>query len=239
MVSKNRLKLIKSLHQKKYRNQHRLFFVEGKKMVDELVQAGMRPFELLVTEAQQEFFSHPEQLSIPDKALEKISALRNPNGVLGVFHMPETRPPDTKGWLLVLDGVRDPGNLGTIIRLCDWFGVGTLICSEDTADVYNPKVLQATMGSFARVNVVYSDLLPFLDQYDGPIYGTFMEGNSIYKARFPEKGVLIMGNEGSGISTEVTQRITEKIGIPSHGDSLAESLNVANATAICLSELRR
>ena len=142
-------------------------------------------------------------------------------------------------WVVVLDAVRDPGNLGTIIRLCDWFGIKQLICSIDTVDCYNPKVLQATMGSIARVDLVYTDLLEYLKNTDVPILGAFMDGTSVYQKELPQKGILVMGNEANGISKEVGELVSERVSIPQFGDPSTESLNVATATAILLSEIRR
>jgi TrmH family RNA methyltransferase len=144
------------------------------------------------------------------------------------------------GLIVALDAIRDPGNLGTIIRLCDWFGVQQLICSEDTADCYNPKVVQATMGSLARVQIHYVSLLEFFEATDLPIYGGFMDGKNVYSEKLPKDGIIVMGNEANGISEEIIQKITHKITIPRFGNlQKTESLNVATATAILLSEFRR
>ena len=140
---------------------------------------------------------------------------------------------------MALDDVRDPGNLGTVIRLCDWFGIKDLVCSNNTVDCYNSKVVQATMGSLTRVNVTYVDLENFLSKYTSEIYGTFMDGETIYNSELPEYGILVMGNEGNGISQKVQDLVTKRIAIPRFGDNFTESLNVATATAICLSEFKR
>lgn len=152
--------------------------------------------------------------------------------------MPEPKKINEQSIILALDKIRDPGNLGTIIRLCDWFGITDLVCSEDTVDLYNPKVLQATMGSITRVNVSYVDLNEFLSQTKLPIFGTFMNETNIYKTQLPQDGIIVMGNEANGISTEIEPLITDKITIPRFGNP-TESLNVATATAIILSEFRR
>lgn len=239
MVSKNQIKLITSLQQKKYRKIHQLFIAEGKKVILELLEAGFKLEFLFVTEAN--LFSeiyHSELIS--ELELKKITALTTPNNCLAVFKMYENKPNDTSELILALDNVRDPGNMGTIIRLCDWFGISTLICSEETVDSYNPKVVQATMGSLARVNLIYTNLHAYLSQTNLPIYGTFMDGNSIYETQLPQKGIIVMGNEGNGISKEVEDIITERIAIPRFGNlQLTESLNVATATAIILSEFKR
>ncbi|GMN10503.1 RNA methyltransferase [Croceitalea sp. MTPC9] len=238
MVSKNQLKLIKSLHQKKYRNEHGLFFVEGVKGVKELLNSSFKVFKVLVTKEFNSIFPNIETEEITDVELKNISALKNPSGVLAIFEIPEQLPVDLKDWIVVLDDVRDPGNLGTIIRLCDWYGIKSLVCSKETVDSFNPKVLQATMGSIARVNIVYRDLEVFLTNTDLPIFGSFMKGTSIYKKELPDAGVLIMGNEANGISIKVEHSITEKITIPQFGNQSAESLNVATATGIILSKIR-
>ncbi len=237
MVTKNQIKLVVSLKQKKYRSQHGLFVVEGEKVVNELLQAGVKPFKVFVDGANKmEKFEGAEL--VPDKVLRQMSSLTHPNGVLGVFYMITGEENPDPDWVVVLDAVRDPGNLGTIVRLCDWFGITQLVCSPDTVDCYNPKVLQATMGSIARVNIAYVDLEDYLQKTDLPVYGAYMDGETIYKSDLAEKGILVMGNEANGISDEVGQLITKRISIPQFGAPTTESLNVATATAILLSEIR-
>jgi len=239
MVGKKWLKLIKSLQQKKYRNEHQLFFVEGKKVVQELLNEGMEPVRIFVyPDFLDDFQNLPVEVIIP-KALKSISALKNPNGVLGVFTMPQPLATDEKGWIVALDDVRDPGNLGTIIRLCDWYGIKHLICSPYTVDLYNPKVLQATMGSIARVNLVYTGLEDFLRQSRLPIYGAYMDGKVVYEEVLPPAGILVMGNEANGISKSLEEFTKNRIAIPQYGEATAESLNVAMATGILLNEIRR
>ena len=238
MVTKNQIKLVASLKQKKYRSQHGLFVVEGEKVVNELLQAGIRPFKIFVDDAGKvQKFGEAEIL--PKKDLKQMSSLTHPNGVLGVFYMIEGEGNINPDWVVVLDSVRDPGNLGTIIRLCDWFGVKHLVCSKDTVDCYNPKVLQATMGSIARVNIAYVDLEEYLSKTNLPVYGAYMDGESVYSSDLAEKGVLVMGNEANGISDAVGKFVTKRITIPQFGSLSTESLNVATATAILLSEIRR
>jgi len=236
MVTKNQIKLISSLQQKKYRKQYGLFFVEGQKVIQELLDSDFVLEELFVTEAIFENIA-PRNI-ISEKDLKQISALANPNNSLAVFRIPNEQKTQANGLILALDSVRDPGNLGTIIRLCDWFGIKNLICSEDTVDVYNPKVLQATMGSITRVTINYLDLNEFLSQTELPVFGTFMEGENIYKTSLPHKGIIVLGNEANGISSAIEQSISHKIAIPRFGNP-TESLNVATATAIVLSEFRR
>lgn len=238
MVTKNQIKLVISLQQKKYRSQHGLFVVEGKKTVRELLDANVKVHKLYVDDnGLVSDFEGAELVSSRD--LKTMSSQTTPSGVLGVFHMPKPLELDTKRWVVALDAIRDPGNLGTIIRLCDWFGIRDLVCSYDTVDCYNPKVLQATMGSIARVNLVYVDLEDYLKGVPQPVYGTFMDGDAIYGKQLPASGILVMGNEANGISGRVAQGVSEKVAIPQFGKKTAESLNVATATAIFLSEIRR
>lgn len=239
MVSKNQLKLIKSLHQKKYRNQYGLFFVEGLKTVNELLTSHFEVEHILVTRSMKQCFEKNETLLVSEIDLKKISSLQTPSGVLGVFKIPKMKPLDFADWTLALDSVRDPGNLGTVIRLCDWFGISNLICSPTTVDCYNPKVLQATMGSIARVNIVYQDLEELVVQSELPVFGAFMDGDSVYEKVIPKKGILVMGNEANGISTDLEKMIEKRVSIPQFGTSTTESLNVATATAILLNEIRR
>lgn len=240
MVSKSQIKFIKSLQQKKYRTEHRLFVVEGVKTVKELLKANIKPYAIYTTSSavlENETFKS-ELISNAD--LKKISALKTPNNILAVFHQPKEKEITTNNWVVAVDDVRDPGNLGTIIRLCDWFGITNLFCSTQTVDCYNPKTLQATMGSLARVNIVYGDLEAFLKSTKMPVYGAFMDGKNVYKEDFTaENGVLVMGNEANGVSATVEKLITKKISIPQYGAKTTESLNVATATAILLNEIRR
>ncbi|TAI46826.1 TrmH family RNA methyltransferase [Flagellimonas allohymeniacidonis] len=239
MVPKNQIKLVTSLQQKKYRTQHGLFVAEGVKLVNELLEGGIEPHGVyVVNEALADQIATNCEVVSPS-VLKKMSSLSSPNGVLGVFHMPKKEKLHFEGWAIILDSIRDPGNLGTIIRLCDWFDIKYLICSPDTVDCYNPKVLQATMGSIARVEVQYLDLEDFLKKNEHPVYGAFMDGTNMYGKKLGEQGILVMGNEANGISSEVEKYVTERIGIPQFGEPTTESLNVATATAILLSEIRR
>lgn len=240
MVSKNQIKLITSLQQKKYRKQEQLFFVEGVKGVQELLDSNFELYELFTTKPDFQAIEKSKMYSISDAELKKISALTTPNSCLAVFKIPKPIPFEQNGLILALDDVRDPGNLGTIIRLCDWFGIKTLFCTEETVDAYNPKVVQATMGSVSRVNVVYGDLGKFLAETKLPIFGTFMDGKNIYKESLPNEGIIVMGNEANGISKTIEKLVSERIAIPRFGALQAtESLNVATATAIILSEFKR
>ena len=240
MVSKNQIKLITSLQQKKYRKQEQLFFVESVKGVQELLDSNFELYELFTTKPDFQAIEKSKIYSISDAELKKISALTTPNSCLAVFKIPKPIPFEQNGLILALEDVRDPGNLGTIIRLCDWFGIKTLFCTEETVDAYNPKVVQATMGSVSRVNVVYGDLGKFLAETKLPIFGTFMDGKNIYKESLPNEGIIVMGNEANGISKAIEKLVSERIAIPRFGALQAtESLNVATATAIILSEFKR
>lgn len=240
MVSKNQIKLITSLQLKKYRNQHQLFIAEGVKVIQELLQSNFVLEHLYVTDTIFDDVSIAQKTIIDERELKKISALSTPSSCLAVFKIPLQSAIDEKGLIIALDSIRDPGNLGTIIRLCDWFGVKDLVCSEETVDVYNPKVVQASMGSIARVNVNYLDLNNFISSTTLPVFGTFMDGKSIYTQQLPSEGILVFGNEANGISPVLEKNIKNRIAIPRFGNiQKTESLNVATAAAIFLSEFRR
>ncbi|MBK5193354.1 MAG: RNA methyltransferase [Flavobacteriaceae bacterium] len=240
MVSKSQIKLITSLEQKKNRTKSGLFIVEGKKGIREILNS---PFELDSLFTTGENFNAPPSKThlINEEELKKISRLKTPQSALALFEIPKENTPVIKNLIVALDGIRDPGNLGTIIRLCDWFGIETLLCSNDTVDCYNPKVVQATMGSITRVAITYVDLeLILKNNIEQPVIGTFLKGENIYTTQLPKNGILILGNEANGISEEVEKTVSQKLNIPRFGKSQStESLNVATATAILLSEFRR
>jgi tRNA/rRNA methyltransferase len=238
MLSKNQVKLIQKLHQKKYRNELNLFIVEGKKSINEFLQAGYTPQLLIATEAFTA--SVPQHLITPvsKDELRKVSTLQNPDEGLAVFEQPKYKGILQEGVIVALDNVQDPGNLGTIIRLCDWFGVETLLCNTQTVDCYNPKVVQASMGSLTRVAVHYLDLAAFLTTTALPVYTMDLKGENLYTATFPKDCILILGNEANGISAEVRALSNEVITIPRFSKhQRTESLNVAMAGAIILSEV--
>lgn len=238
MVSKNQIKLINALQLKKYRKQHQLFIAESEKVVRECIDAGLELAHLFVT--QTAIFEGFPEIIISEDEMKKLSCLSTPSPCLAVFKIPEEQPIIKEGITVVLDDIRDPGNLGAIIRLCDWFGIQQIVCSKETVDVYNPKTVMASMGSVVRVQVNYEDLEAFLSQYSSPIYGTFMDGNSIYETTPATTSVLVFGNEANGISPKIEAFVTQKIAIPRFGKiQKTESLNVATATAIFLSEFRR
>jgi len=240
MVSKNQIKLITSLQQKKYRIANKLFFAEGVKGIQELLDSNFDLEHLYTTQNDFDQVFNGKKTIITENDLRKISALATPNSCLALFKMPLEKPIVQTGLIVALDSIRDPGNLGTILRLCDWFGIQQVLCSTETVDLFNPKVVQATMGSIARVNVNFINLDVFLAQTTMPIFGTFMDGASIYQSVLPEQGVIIMGNEANGISASLEKLVQNRLTIPRFGDlQKTESLNVATATAIVLSEFRR
>lgn len=238
MLSKNQMKFICSLHLKKHRQVEGLFLAEGYKVVEELFRAGLELKLFCTVNPLQKLGG--ETLLISDAELRKLSQLTTPNECVGVFRVPNASAVAQTGTLVALDGIRDPGNLGTIIRLCDWFGITDLVCSTDCVEVFNPKVVQATMGSLARVRVHYLDLAAFLSSDKREVYGAFMDGESVYGCHIKADGIWLMGNEAKGIRPEIHALIDRKISIPRFGAlQKAESLNVATATGILLSEIRR
>lgn len=248
MISKNLTKYIHSLELKKNRYNDRVFVAEGPKVVGDLLRT-CPPRHIIATEewfAKSGYAMGTDDIAVSDSELKKISFLQHPQKVLGIFPFMDSDngTEDLSGRLcLALDGVQDPGNLGTIIRIADWFGITTIFCSNDTVDVYNPKVIQATMGSIARVSVVYTDLCALIDNIpdNTPVYGTFLNGSNIYKQALTRNGIIVMGNEGKGISDKVATRINRRLLIPNYqeGRETAESLNVAIATAITCAEFQR
>lgn len=251
MISQAKIKLIHSLDNKKGRRKEKAFVAEGPKVVGDLL-AVYSPRFIVATEEWLSANRHSEceTIAVTEEELRKISYLQHPQQVLAVFPMPEKRESfkvEVDGAesqiILALDGVQDPGNLGTIIRIADWFGITTLLCSQDTADAYSPKVIQATMGSIARVRPLYVDLEEVIRSLpDGfPVYGTFLDGDVIYGQQLSSYGMIIMGNEGNGISACIRPLVSHRLLIPNFppGRATADSLNVAIATAITCSEFRR
>jgi len=249
MVTKNQIKLIKSLQLKKFRNEHQLFIAEGVKVIQELILSNFVLEHLFIIEAIFEDVIISKKTMVTEQEMKRISALSSPSSCLAIFKTMKPTKIENRGLIVALDDIRDPGNLGTIIRLCDWFGIDQLVCSTETVDVYNPKVIQATMGSISRVNIHYVDLNVFISDAKLPIFGTFMDGNNIYNEKLPNEAILIFGNEANGISSAIEKKIKNRITIPrfprtvgfaSSGDKQqTESLNVATATAIILSEFRK
>lgn len=244
MLSKSQSKRITSLGQKKYRVKEQAFVAEGVKVIQELLDSTFELGGMWVEEGSAFAKALTAQNIAFETAtaqeLKKVTFLSTSQTALAIFKIPNAQSQKREGLTLILDDVRDPGNLGTIIRLCDWFGITELVCSKQTVDCYNPKVVQATMGSLSRVQISYEDLDEYLASDKRPVFGTFMDGENIYKSTLPQDAIIVMGNEANGISAAVEKSITNRIGIPRFGIQQAtESLNVATATAICLSEFRR
>ena len=245
MISKSQISFIKSLHQKKIRKEHGLFIVEGLKSLSEFIHSDYVIDSIFHIENVMPKLGKLSQniklYEISQTELSKISTLSTPQALLAIIKIPESEELTTKSlkssFSLALDNIQDPGNLGTIIRTADWFGLKYLICSTDTVDVYNPKVVQASMGSLARVKVIYTDLEDFLKNTELPIFGALLDGRSVYKTDFGNEGILLLGNEGNGISNDLLKLITFPVTIPRFGR--AESLNVAISASIFCSELRR
>ena len=247
MISKNKIKYIRSLELKKNRNKEGKFVAEGFKVVDDLL--ALQPADLIVATQEwlhgKHFAAQTEVIEVTEEELKKVSFLQHPQQVLAVFRQATSGnySINTSELSLALDGVQDPGNLGTIIRIADWFGITHIYCSQDTADVYNPKVVQATMGSIARVKVEYGNLLALVESLpaDVPVYGTLLDGDNIYQQTLENRGLIVMGNEGKGISPALAKKVNRKLLIPNfpEGRATADSLNVAIATAITCSEFRR
>lgn len=244
MISKNQIKYLRSLETKKGRKKEMAFVAEGPKVVADLMEI-QTPLHVFATYSWTDGGKVKDVVTVTDDELRKISFLQHPQQVLAVFPMfkDDVVTVDQSKLSLVLDGVQDPGNLGTIIRIADWFGITDIFCSAETADVYNPKVVQATMGSIARVRVIYTDLCAMLSSLpsDFPVYGTFLDGDDIYSKELPSTGLVVMGNEGKGISAPVSEYINNRLLIPNYPQDrkTADSLNVAVATAIVCSEFRR
>jgi len=252
MLSKNKIKLIQSLNRKKDRDESGLFLVEGNKMVEEALRSEFKIATLVCT--SQFADQHPEMQSRAAEIIEadrdsiqKASFLQNPQEALAIVAQPEIEIPKlnlSTDLCLALDFIQDPGNLGTILRIADWFGIATVICSENTVDVFNPKVVQASMGAIFRIKTRYTNLERFLSETSTsqiPVYGTFMDGNNIYTEPLSRNGIIVLGNEGNGISNQISKLVTQKIAIPTFSTNInkAESLNVAIAASICCSEFRR
>jgi len=250
MISKNRQKLIRSLERKKGRTETGLFVAEGPKLVGELLAAGWKALYITATEEWWQA-NAAQKTKTPDMdvvtvdELQRSSLQKTPQQVLALFTMSHNAEQlaETAGkeLCLALDGVQDPGNLGTIVRLADWFGIRHIFCSQTTADIYSPKAIQATMGAISRVHVHYADIVKELSLCQAPIYGTHLDGENIYEKKLTQTGVIVMGNEGKGISPEVEALVNERLFIPPYpaDRTTVESLNVAIATAIVCAEFRR
>ena len=259
MISKNQIKFIRSLELRKNRRQSGLFIAEGPKVVGDLMKRQLPAWVVATPEWLQAEWApvagnrkdvgEVQVMEVTEEELKRVSCLQHPQKVLALFALPDAGDEGYRDGLigddrllLALDGVQDPGNMGTIIRIADWFGIDTILCSPDTADAFNPKVVQATMGSIARVRLVYTDLVAFCRTLpaDYPVYGTLLDGSDIYRQPLTAHGIIVMGNEGKGISPALRQLVNRRLLIPQFGGAVgAESLNVAIATAITCSEFRR
>lgn len=251
MIGKNKAKLIKSLALKKFRFKEKSFLAEGDKNIQEVLKSDFRVKELMATpdflRANAKLIKKAERVTeTTPEEIKKASLLKQPQNCIAICELPrQSEPPQNlKGFYFYLDGIQDPGNLGTIIRTCDWFGMGYLFCSPDTADVFNPKVIQATMGSFTRVKIIYlpfNELTPELTKNQIQVFGTFLEGQNIYTENLPENALVVLGNEGRGIRDEIALTISHKLNIPAFGqkEEKAESLNVAVTSGIICSEFAR
>lgn len=252
MLSRSQIKLIQSLNRKKKRDETGLFLIEGTKMVEEALVSGFRIESLISTPAFKQ--KHYEKaratfdwIESDRDTIRKASLQQHSQDALAIVSIPrpQAKPVNPAHELyLVLDFIQDPGNMGTILRVADWFGIKTVVCSENTVDCYNPKVVQASMGAIFRVNTVYTDLVNFIPECTGPdvpVYGTFLDGQNIYTGELTPNGLVVLGNEGNGISAAVARLVTRKLFIPRFSDAgnQPESLNVAIATAICCSEFKR
>jgi TrmH family RNA methyltransferase len=238
-VSKNQQKLVNSLKNKKYRYKNGLFVVEGIKVIKEFLNSSYRLHSLFSIADIFTLENKTVNIISPEE-LKSISFLTTPQVAVGVFHIKKNKPLKVKSLTLALDGVRDPGNLGTIIRMCDWFGIKKIICSLDTVDCYNPKVVQASMGSLSRVKIYYDDLLEVIKKTNLPVYAADIDATSIYNSEINQKSILVMGSESHGISDKLRSCVDQTISIPQFGkNKQTESLNVAMATSIILSEFKR
>ncbi len=236
MLSKNKVKQIRLLSQKKYRQKSKLFIVEGEKAVDEFCKAKWKSHGVYTTKQS----NNTSFIKIDPLMMSKISHLSTPSPVLGVFEIQKMKKDPFTGFSLALDSIKDPGNLGTIIRLCDWFGVEHLYCDEESVDYFNPKTIQASMGSLARVNCHSCDLEFFLKKYPNTIYGATLNGENFHKVPMASPGILVLGNESNGISSKISTLLTKRVTITSFSSGPhIESINVSSAAAILLSEISR
>ncbi len=248
MLSKNKIKFINSLSLKKYRDESGLFIAEGEKLIQELISAGFSIETLILTENYLSVFGsvNCDKIIASDSEIKKISSREAPQGIIAICKKKQTQfslSNINNKLVIALDDIQDPGNLGTIIRLASWFGIDSIICSLNTVDCYNPKVIQSTMGAVAHVDIIYTDLFIFLTEARSKgihIYGTFLDGINIYKSNELKNGILVFGNEGNGVSKEIERVVETKLLIPPfNNNETVESLNVSMAAAIAISEFKR
>ncbi len=233
-LSKNKIKLIRSLRLKKNRDSEQLFVVEGEKIVHELLAENADMIEFICT--TDNHFSFDRCYHTDERGMKAISSQKNPGNLLAVVRFPQHEN-NEGNLILALDGIQDPGNMGTIIRTAEWFGISSIVCSKETVDCFNPKVVQSTMGSLFRMSIEYVDLNDYLSESDLPVYGALLDGVDMYTTPIQEKAILVIGNEGNGISESIKEQVTHPILIPKYG--AAESLNAAMATGIILAEYKR
>jgi TrmH family RNA methyltransferase len=245
MLSKSQISFIKSLHQKKYRKENGIFIIEGIKSIVEFLSSDYQLHSVYFTSDSSaqlpKFAANISLFEVTDTELQKISTLQTPQGILALVHIPSAKSVNAKQlknqFSLMLDDVQDPGNFGAIIRTADWFSIKNIICSENTVEAYNPKTVQSTMGSLCRVNITYTNLADFINEVNLPVFGALLEGDNIYQTNWGKEGLILLGNEGHGISKDLIRKINFPVTIPRFGG--AESLNVAVSAAIFCSELRR
>ena len=233
MITNSELKYIKKLGRKKYRNLYSHFVVEGEKVFQDFLNSNIPIFKSYSTKQ----INSQSNTVVTDNCMKRMTFLKTPSNVLGIFSTPKKKTAPVNMKVLVLDNVSDPRNLGSIIRLCDWFGFENIVCSKKTVDCYNPKVIQSSMGSVARVNIFYEDLSSYLSRVKIPVYGTFLNGEFVHKVNFPNEFVLIFGNESNGISKSIIKFLSHKITIPKASKSVVDSLNITSATAIIMNEI--
>ncbi|WP_103914833.1 TrmH family RNA methyltransferase [Halpernia humi] len=238
MLSSHKIKIIQSLDKKKFRQKYNMFLVEGNKIIREMLNSSFKIKEIFSIDLEDLDVEYTETISVSAAELKKISFLQHPKNSLALCEIPLEKPFQELKQQIILDGIQDPGNLGTIIRLADWFGIEQIICSEDTADCFNPKVLMASMGSFLRVKIYYKNLELYLSETKNENIGTDMQGENIYDFKFPKNFNLILGNEGNGMRPKTLENLHKKITIPRFGKSKStESLNVSMATGIILGQI--
>ena len=233
MITNSELKYIKKLGRKKYRNLHSHFVAEGDKVFSDFFDSSISMFKSYSTKK----ILGQNTVIVTDSCMKRMTFLKNPSNILGIFSIPEKKKAPINEKVLVLDNVSDPGNLGSLIRLCDWFGFENVVCSKKTVDCYNPKVVQSSMGSLARINIFYEDLKSYLSKVSIPVYGAFLNGKLINKVTFPNEFVLIFGNESNGISQSINKFVNHKITIAKGSKSVVDSLNITSATAILMNEI--
>ncbi|MGC8865196.1 MAG: TrmH family RNA methyltransferase [Bacteroidales bacterium] len=247
MLTRSEIQLLRSLHDRKARQEQKRFMAEGEKIVNDLLSSGLQVHQILYTDDYHgRLRTHPLAVAIRDTDMQRITAFKTPSPVAAVFDLPETHLPDNlifeNDWILALDGISDPGNLGTLLRTAEWFGIHWVVCSQDSVDAFNPKSIQSSMGSVGRVNIAYTDLPTFLEKMPPhiSIVGADMEGQDIYDTSLNAGGILVLGSEAHGLRPRVRAQIRQKVHIPrGHKGSFPESLNVAIAGSILISEICR